>query len=230
MKAKDVMTSDVVTVAPETSISDAARTMLDHHISGLPVIHADGQLAGILTEGDLMRRAEMVTTQRPWWLTLVSTPEEQARAYTKAHGLTVKEVMTKNVATVDEADTLDAVAMLFEERGIKRAPVIRDGKIIGIVSRANLLQALAANKVGETGPNDEAIRSSILSTARKEAGIRISLVDVTVAHGVVHLWGNVGSEAERSALRVVAKNTVGVREVHDHLRLLPPSIVEREPE
>lgn len=229
MKAKDVMTTDVVTVSPEMGISDAAKIMLQHHISGVPVIDKDGKLSGILTEGDLMRRAELVTTRRPWWLTLASTPEEQAEAYTKAHGLTVKEVMTKNAATVDEGDTLDAVAMLFEERGIKRAPVMRGGKMIGIVSRANLLQALAA-KAGETGPNDEAIRSAILSIARREAGIRVSMIDVTVAHGVVHLWGNVGSEAERNALRVVAKNAAGVREVHDHLRLLPPSVVEREPE
>ena len=230
MKAKDVMTTDVVTISPEMGIPEAAKIMLKHRISGVPVIEKDGKLSGILTEGDLMRRAELVTARRPWWLTLASTPEEQAKVYTKAHGLTVREIMTKNVATVDEGDALDAVAMLFEERGIKRAPVMRGGKMVGIVSRANLLQALASNKAGETGPHDEAIRSAILSVARREAGIRVSLIDVTVAHGVVHLWGNVGSEAERSALCVVARNAAGVREVHDHLRLLPPSVVEWEPE
>jgi CBS domain-containing protein len=230
MKAKDVMTTTVVTVSPEMDISDAARIMLEHRISGVPVLEKSGKISGILTEGDLMRRAELVTTRRPWWLALVSTPEERAKAYTKAHGLTVREVMTKNVVTINEGDSLDAVAMLFEERGIKRAPVLRGGKMIGIVSRANLLQALAISKTGETSPDDEGIRSAILDTARREAGIRVSLIDVTVAHGVVHLWGNVGSEAERNAMRAVAENTSGVSEVQDHLRLLPPSLVGREPE
>jgi CBS-domain-containing membrane protein len=224
------MTADVVTVSPETSIAEAAGLMLARRISGVPVTLASGQLVGILTEGDLMRRAELVTAQRPWWLALASSPEERAANYVKSHGLKVKDVMTKDVVTVDEHAPLDQTAMLFEERGIKRAPVVSDGKVIGIVSRANLLQGLAAAKTGETGPDDAEIRSAVLSAAREEAGVRTPLVDVTVAHGHVHLWGNVASEAERQAMRVAAENTEGVRGVQDHLRVLPRTVLEWEPE
>ncbi len=230
MRAGDVMTTEVVTVSPDTGVPDLARLMLDRRISGVPVVDSAGKLVGIVSEGDLMRRAELVTERRPWWAGLAGSPEEKASAYIKAHGLTVKEIMTRDVATIDEHEPLDRIAMLFEERGIKRAPVVRDGKLVGIVSRANLLQGLAAAKTEGTGPGDSAIRAAILDTAREDAGVRASLIDVTVADGVVHLWGNVGSAAEREACCVVAQNAEGVKEVRDHLRVLPHSVVSLEPE
>ncbi|HEX9904908.1 MAG TPA: CBS domain-containing protein [Propylenella sp.] len=231
MRARDVMTADVTTVAPGASIAEAARLMLDRRISGLPVVdRSSGQLVGLLTEGDLMRRAELVTERRPWWFALTSSPEERAQAFVKAHGLKVEDVMTKEVVTIDEHEPLERIAMLFEERGIKRAPVVRDGRLIGIVSRANLLQGVAAAKIGGTGPDDSEIRSTILATAQADAGVRTPVVDVTVAGGVVHLWGNVASEAERDAIRVVAETAEGVREVHNHIRVLPPSVLEWKPE
>jgi CBS domain-containing protein len=230
MRAGDVMTTEVVTVSPETGVPDLARLMLDRRISGVPVVDSAGKLVGIVSEGDLMRRAELVTERRPWWAGLAGSPEEKANAYVKAHGLTVMEIMTRDVATIDEHEPLDRIAMLFEERGIKRAPVVRDGRLVGIVSRANLLQGLAAAKTEGTGPGDSAIRAAILDTAREDAGVRASLIDVTVADGVVHLWGNVGSAAEREACRVVAQNAEGVKEVRDHLRVLPHSVVSLEPE
>jgi CBS domain-containing protein len=228
MRASDVMTRGVVTVGPDTSVADAAKLMLDRRISGVPVVEG-GRVVGIMSEGDLMRRAELITARRPWWSAL-NSPEEKASAYTKAHGMKVRDVMTKDVATIDEHEPLDSIAMLFEARGIKRAPVLRDGKLVGIVSRANLLQGLAAGKVGQAGPDDHAIRSAILEAAQEDAGVRMSLVDVTVAHGIAHLWGNVASEAERDAVRVAAEKTKGVREVRNHLRLLPASVVTLEPE
>lgn len=230
MKARDVMTREVVTVTPETSVADAAKLMLDRGISGVPVVDGAGALVGILSEGDLMRRAELTTQSRPWWAALASSAEEKAKAYAKAHGMKVGEVMTKEVATIGENEPLDAVAMLFETLHIKRAPVVSKGKLLGIVSRANLLQGLATGVVGELGPSDSAIRSAVMATAEKDAGVRAALIDVTVSHGVVHLWGNVASEAERSALRVVAENTKGVREVRDHTRVMPPSVLAWKPE
>jgi CBS domain-containing protein len=223
VRARDVMTTDVLTVGPEMSIADTAKLMLARHISGVPVIDGSGLLAGIITEGDLMRRAELVTARRPWWLALASRPEERAMAYVKAHGLKVKDVMTKKVVAIDEHDPLDRIAMIFEEQGIKRAPVMRNGKMIGIVSRANLLQGLASGKIGDTGPSDREIKAAIITTAREDAAVRAPLIDITVTDGIVHLWGNVATEAEREAARVVAENTEGVREVQDHLRILPPS-------
>lgn len=230
MRARDVMTVDVVTVSPETSVTEVARLMLDMRISGLPVVDAAGQLVGIISEGDLMRRAELITERRPWWEALASSPEEKAHDYTKAHGMKVADVMTKEVVAIDVHEPLDRIAMLFEGKGIKRAPVVADGRLVGIVSRANLLQGLAAAKTTEAGPNDSDIRSAILETAREDAGVRASLVDVTVHSGIAYLWGNVASEAERDAVRVAAETAEGVREVRDHLRVMPPSVFVWKPE
>ena len=226
MRARDVMTREVVSVTPDTAVLEAARRMLESRVSGVPVLDG-GRVVGMITEGDLMRRAELMTERRPWWLSLASSPEQQAKAYAKAHALRVRDVMTTRVVALDEHDPLDRIAMIFEENGIKRAPVIKDGKLIGIVSRANLLQGLAMNKLSDTGPSDREIKSKIIETARDEAAVRAPLVDITVKDGVVHLWGNVASEEERNAVRVVAENTDGVRQVEDHLRVFSPTSVER---
>jgi CBS domain-containing protein len=230
MRARDIMTTNVVTVSPETDIAEAVRLMLERQISGVPVIDASGRLAGILTEGDLMRRAELVTGRQSWWINPTSSPEQEAKAYVKAHGLKVKDVMTKEVVTINEQEPLDRIAMVFEERGIKRTPVMRSGKVVGIVSRANLLRSLATKRISDAAPSDSQIRSAILTTAMEDAAIRVVLVDVTVEDGVVHLWGNTASEAEREAIRVVAENTKGVREVQNHIRVLPRSNVDYLPE
>lgn len=230
MRARDIMTTNVVTVSPETDIAEAVRLMLERQISGVPVIDDSGRLVGILTEGDLMRRAELVTGRQSWWINPISSPEQEAKAYVKAHGLKVKDVMTKEVVTINEQEPLDRIAMVFEDRRIKRTPVMRSGKIVGIVSRANLLRSLATKRISDAAPSDSQIRSAILTTAMEDAAIRVVLVDVTVDDGVVHLWGNTASEAEREAIRVVAENTKGVREVQNHIRVLPPSNVDYLPE
>lgn len=230
MRARDIMTTSVVTVSPETDIAEAVKLMLERQISGVPVIDDSGRLIGILTEGDLMRRAELVTGQQSWWINPISSPEQEAKAYVKAHGLKVKDVMTKEVVTITEQEPLDRIAMVFEERGIKRTPVLRSGKVVGIVSRANLLRSLAVKKITDPAPSDSQIRSAILATAAEDAAIRVVLVDVTVDDGVVHLWGNTASEAEREAFRVVAENTKGVKEVQNHIRVLPRSNVDYKPE
>lgn len=230
MRARDIMTTSVVTVSPETDIAEAVKLMLDRQISGVPVIDDTGRLIGILTEGDLMRRAELDTGRQSWWINPISSPEQEAKAYVKAHGLKVKDVMTREVVTINEQEPLDRIAMVFEERGIKRTPVMRSGKVVGIVSRANLLRSLATKKISDPAPSDSQIRSAILTTAMEDAAIRVVLVDVTVEDGVVHLWGNTASEAESDAFRVVAENTKGVKEVQNHLRVLPRSNVDYKPE
>lgn len=224
MRAGDVMTADVVTVTPETSVRDVARIMLERRISGVPVVE-NGRLVGLVSEGDLIGRAELSSERHPQAADPKATAEENARAYIKAHGMKAADIMSRDVVTIDEHEPLDRIAALFEARGIKRAPVLRHGKLVGIVSRANLLQGLAAAAAGGVGPDDAAIRAAVVATAVREAGVRTSLVDVTVANGVVHLWGNVASEAERNAVRVCAETTEGVREVKDHLRVLPHSVV-----
>jgi len=220
------MTTTVATVAPEMGIAEAARLMLDWKISGVPVVDGSGHLAGMLTEGDLMRRVELVTGQRPLWSAPAISSEQEAKAYVKAHGLKVKDVMTREVIAINEQDPQDRIALMFEERGIKRAPVVSDGRIVGIVSRANLLRSIAVGKTGDPVPSDSKIKSTILRTAAEAAAVRVKLVDVTVADGVVHLWGNVASEAERDAIRVVAENTDGVKEVQNHIRVLPSQSID----
>ena len=225
MKVSDVMTPKVISVVPSDRIADAIRLMLDNRISGLPVIDAAGRLVGMVTEGDLLRRAETGTTRhRARWLQFLLSPGRLADEYVHTHGRRVDEVMTCDVVTAAEATSLDTVVQLMERHGIKRLPVVRDGKVIGIVSRANLLHALVA--VGDApernGALDAVIRQRILDEIEREPwGPRYS-IDVVVRDGRVDLWGSLFEERERQALRVVAENVPGVKEVHDHMIWIEP--------
>jgi CBS domain-containing protein len=221
MRARDLMTRDVITVRPETSVKDVAQILLSHRISAVPVTSADGALIGIVSEGDLLRRAE-TGTERPksWWLDLIASPEQRASEYVKSHATHVRDVMTAKVVTIDEDTPAAEIATLLEERKIKRAPVTKDGRVVGIVSRADLLRGIATAKLDQAAPGDDAIRAAIVKRLRDEAGVRDWLMNVTVANGVVHLWGGVRSEAERRAAHVAAETAPGVCEVEDHLTIV----------
>ena len=219
------MTPGVATVRPDTTLSDAARTMIQFSISGLPVIDAAGKLVGIVTEGDLLRRAETGTERRrPRWLEFIVGPGRMAEEYVHAHGRKVEEVMTPDVITVAEEAPLQEVVRIMEERRIKRVPVISEGEIVGIISRANLVQALA--RLAEEAPpsqvNDEAIRKAILAELDKQTWAPRSMVNVIVRNGVAELWGTILDEREREALRVLAENCPGVTKVRDHLVWVEP--------
>ncbi|HWK64722.1 MAG TPA: CBS domain-containing protein [Rhizobiaceae bacterium] len=213
MKASDVMTTKVATVTPDHSVRHAAKIMLENHVSGLPVVDDGGRLIGIVTEGDLLRRSELglATVASP-----SRSPEEQARAYVKAHAWNVSGVMSDKLVTVDEDMDLAQIATLMEENNIKRVPVTRDGGLIGIVSRADLLRALASAKLDGTARGDEAIRRSILARLDENTGLAGMNISVTVSDGLVHLWGNVESEDCRIAARVVAESVRGVKGVIGH--------------
>ena len=226
MRARDVMTTKVVSVRPDAPVEEIARKLLEHRISAVPVIDANGAVVGIVSEGDLMRRPESETERHSsWWLAMLSAPEEQAAAYVKGHGRHAKDVMTRSVVTVDEDTTLEEVADILERRQIKRVPVLRDGKVAGIVSRANLLHGLVTAKATQpAAADDETIRTAILEALEREAGVRDQFINVTVSGGTVHLWGALQSEQEKSATRLVAENTEGVREIEDHLGVIPPQV------
>lgn len=230
MKAKDIMTQSVVTIAPGAPVAEAARLMLDHRVSGIPVVDDRGLLVGIVTEGDLIRRAEVLGEHRSWLLASGAPAEAQARAYVKSHGTKVADVMSRDVVSVAEGEPADAIALCLESRGIKRVPVVRDGKCVGIVSRANLLRGLAAGGLAAADSGDEALRSRIMQALSGSTGIRAQLVDVTVNRGMAFLWGSVASEAESDAARVVAETTPGIAAVRNHLRILPDSLVDYVPE
>jgi CBS domain-containing protein len=218
MRARDVMVRAVATTTPETTVEKVAGLMINLRISGVPVLDRNGQLVGIVTEGDLLRRAETGTErQRSRWSEWFSANSRLAAEYIKSHARRVEDVMTREVVTVGELADLGEIAELMETRHIKRIPVVHDGKIVGIVSRADLLQVLASGGATTADENsDGLIRERLLAELRTQKWASPAEANVVVSDGVVHFWGTVGSEEERTALRVVGENIPGVRGIEDH--------------
>jgi len=223
MQVKDVMTRNVISVAANESVLKAARLMLQNRISGLPVLDNDGELTGIVTEGDFLRRSEIGTQRRrPKWLEFIVGPGRLADEYVHTSGRKVDEIMTPDLCTVTEDDSLETVVELMERRHIKRLPVTRGGRMVGIVSRSNLMHALASLARDEQAPPgaDTPIRDRILAALGKLSWA--PRVNVVVRNGVAELWGVITDDRERRALVVAAENVPGVKEVHDHLIWVEP--------
>jgi CBS domain-containing protein len=234
MKVRDVMTKPVVSIDAEAPISFAIRLMLQKKISGLPVVDAAGNLVGVVTEGDFLRRAETGSqVAPPRWLEFLMGPGPLARDYVKAHGRKVSEVMTRDAKTVDEDTQLNDVVALMERNHIKRVPVLRGKKLVGIVSRANLLRALVSYLHPASAPanGDATIREAILRELNNERWAPVATVDAIVRQGVVTLSGFVLDEQQRAAIKVLVENVPGVRSVRDDLVWIDPmSGVTIEPE
>jgi CBS-domain-containing membrane protein len=224
MKAKNIMTSTVISVPPDTTILQAARQMLQHHISGLPVIDRTENLVGILSEGDFLRRRETQTERkRSRWLEFLIGPGKLAAEYTHSHGGKVAEVMTTDVHTVTEDTALEDIVELMERHQIKRVPVMSGDKVVGIVTRSNLMHAMVslARAEPKLGKDDSAIREKLLAEMKKESWA--PAVNVIVRDGVVELWGVIIDERQRDALKVAAENIPGVKAVKDHMVWLEPT-------
>ncbi|HET8997751.1 MAG TPA: CBS domain-containing protein [Acetobacteraceae bacterium] len=225
MIVADVMTRNVISVPPDATVEDAAKLMLQRRISGLFVVDAQGQLAGVVTEGDLLRRDELGTQRhRPWWLRLLVSPGRQAADFTRTHGRRVRDVMTQDAITVASGAPLEDVVELMEQHRIKRLPVTQDGKVTGVVSRADLLRALvvASRKEPPVGDDDRSVRERILNALDAESWAPTTSLNVTVLEGVVDLWGTITNDQERRAICVIAENTPGVKRVKDHLVFIEP--------
>ena len=225
MKVRDVMTSPVISIEPESPVLEAVHIMLQRHISGLPVVDKEGHLVGIMTEGDLLRRVETGTQhRRPRWLEYLVGPGRLADEYTRSHGRKVNEIMTADPLTVTEDTRLDEVVRLMEKRRIKRLPVVRGDEVVGIVSRANLVHALAglAREVKPAAASDKAIRDRIVAELAGQSWAPAALINVIVRDGVVELWGAITDERARAAIIVAAENAPGVRGVNDHLAWVEP--------
>lgn len=226
MKAGDIMTAHPVTVRPQTSVMEAVQLMLQKQFSGLPVVDDQGTIVGIVTEGDLLRRSETGTQRRrPRWIEFFIGPGRLASEYAHASGRKIEQVMTRTVLTIDEDTPLDEIVNIMERHRIKRLPVVRDGRVVGIVSRANLLRALAS-VAGETKPttvDDASIRDRLNAELDKAPWAPAAMVDVVVRNGVVHLWGTIIDERQRQGIRVAAENTPGVKAVEDHLVWVEPT-------
>ncbi|HEY8873851.1 MAG TPA: CBS domain-containing protein [Stellaceae bacterium] len=230
MNVADIMTRQVISVTPQTTIAEAAQLLLDNRISGLPVVDPGGAVVGIVTEGDLLRRVETGTQRRhSHWLEFLIAPGRLAREYTDANARNVGEVMSAEVVSVTPGDALPEVIRLMEHHHVKRLPVIEAGRLVGIVSRANLVRALLrnlaeppGNAAGDAVAGDADIQGRIVAEiARQPWGPRAS-VDVRVKDGTVELYGTITDERERTALRVLAENHPGVKAVLDHLVWVEP--------
>ena len=229
MRAIDVMTSEVLTVDENASVTAVAKLLAERGISAVPVVDAENRVIGVVSEGDLLHRAETGTERRrSWWLEMMASTNQLAGDYVKSHSQKVKDVMTRDVISVIEMTPVAEIAVLLETNRIKRVPVVRDGKLVGIVSRANLVRALAMTideQASGTEPDDRSIRDKLLAELKAQRWAEVSPANVTVKDGVVHLWSSYLSEQEKRALVVAAENTPGVRRVEDHMRPVPAYLV-----
>lgn len=223
MNAADVMTANVITVTPDTTVPELVNLLLSRNISGAPVIDEAGTLVGIVTEADLMRRAELGTERRRGaWLSFFTGSATMAGDYVRSHATKVRDIMSPGVVAVGRDTPLSEVADLMEERHVRRVPVVEAGRVVGIVSRANLLRAWASRAV-DAAPataDDAAIRAELLRELTQQSWSRRPENSVVVTDGVVHLWGLAGTEEEKRALELAAETTRGVRGVRDHIVVL----------
>ncbi len=222
MLAREVMTPNPISAPPTMSVEDCARLLLEKRISAMPVVDAAGGVIGIVSEGDLMRRREAGTERRySWWLELVSDPQTMARDFVKSGGHKVSDVMTRQVVSVTEDTALAAVAGILEKHRIKCVPVVRDGKLVGIVSRADLVRALLVNRPAPSPStaSDADIRDHFLARLDKEPWGPRSYVNIIVNEGKVELWGFAGSPDEARAIGLLAEDVPGVRGVVNNVRV-----------
>ena len=225
MQARDIMTTSVISVPLEGQIEDAVRLMLDHNISALPVVDAEGDLKGLVSEGDLMRRVrETDRPRRSWWLEVLAGASDSAQDFVKLKSHRVEDVMTRDVVSVEEDTNVAEIARLLEKHRIKRVPVVRFDKVVGIVSRANLLHALSALQGGvlpEPSEDDRVLRAKIEEALKEVPGAAVNLINYTVDKGNVAVWGVADSDFEENAIRVAVENVPGVRTVEVHMGRLP---------
>jgi CBS domain-containing protein len=226
MQAKDIMTRDVATVSPSANVREIAKLMASKRLSGLPVVTSDGRPVGMLTASDLLHRVETGTEKRSSWFTsFFSNPDDMARQYAKAHGLKAHEVMSRHVISVRDDADLSEVADVLDRNRLKRVPVVRDGSLVGIVSRSDLVRVLSEASVGQAiAPSDDAaVQNAIWQAIRKQTWLNSGYVNITVKDGVVEAWGMVGSQEQRNALMVLVEEAAGAARVEDHLKVGTPN-------
>lgn len=231
MFAKDIMTTNVITVTPEAPVAEIAKLLIDRRISAAPVVDGGNKLIGIVSEGDLVHRIRGDhELPRSWWLTLVGDPADVPSEYIKFHGSTAKDVMTENVQTVTEFTSIAEIAEVLESNKIKRVPVVKDGILVGIVSRANIIQVLIAKgeeDLPKVNASDQEIRAKLLQELDQHAWASTATMNVVVDDGVVRFWGFVESDDAREALKLAAENVPGVKSVESNLGVsaAPPDYI-----
>jgi CBS domain-containing protein len=222
MKALDVMVRDVVTVRPDDTVADAVRLLAEHDVSALPVVDIDDNVVGVISEADLVHREEIGTEKhRSWWLEAMTPASTLAGEFAKSHGRRVEEVMSTDVVSAAEDTPLGEIATILERYRIKRVPILRGGKLVGVVSRSNLIQALASSRAptaaGSGADADRKIRSELLDRLGYQDWTDFGERNIIVNSGIVHLWGLVGSQEEHKALIALAEGVPGVVSVADEM-------------
>ncbi len=226
MRVREFMTRGVVTVRPETAVHAIAALMVEKRISGMPVVDDGGRLIGIVSQGDLLHRAEVGTErQHKWWLRVFGDPNTLAREFSKAHGLKAQDVMSQKVVAIGPDAEFREAADLMDKHGLKRLPVLEDGRLIGIFTRYDLVRALTQKTIAKSTRRvgDDALYKALNERIHKQSWLNGNLINVAVDDGVVQFTGFVHSTDQRHALRVLAEATDGVLRVEDRLRLSMPA-------
>jgi CBS domain-containing protein len=236
MLARDIMSSPVISVRPDATVMDAITLMLERKLSGLPVVDAEKQLVGIVSEGDFLRRFELGTeVQRPRWIEFLRGPGRAAEEFARTHGRKVDEVMSTDVVSADAAAPLSDIVGLMQRKNVKRIPIVDEARIVGIITRADVLKALAlqATKPGLTIGDDSSIKAAVLSACEQQSWAPRALIAIDVKNGIVEYSGTIFDERERQGLKVIAENIPGVRAVRDRLVWVEPisgNVLEAPPD
>jgi CBS domain-containing protein len=224
MQAQEAMTKDVVTVGPETAVGDVAGLLVRHRISAVPVVSEDGRVVGIVSQTDLGHRSETATEKkRKWWLEAFADPDAKAREFIKSHALKARDIMSRIVISVAPEASLAEVADVLDSHRIRQVPVMKDGKLVGMVSRADLVRKLAEVKIAAPAarPDNGALQKAIWERIKAQSWLRAGYVNIVVKDGVVELWGAVDTADQRRALRVLVEGVPGVVRVEDRVGVLP---------
>lgn len=225
MQAADIMTKSVITIRPENTVQELARILLENRISAVPVVDENGKLQGIVSEGDLVRRAEIDTDEpRSWWLDLFASSATRQERFVKSHGRRVSDVMTRNPLTIEPETSLAEIATILEKNGIKRLPVMDNDAVVGIVSRANILHGLVAMKpqVAAASTDDRALREAVqMAIADADVTAGSAYLNIVVRDGVAVIIGSVSNEQEEHAILVAAETVPGVTAVENRLGRVP---------
>ena len=225
MKAQDIMTRDVTTVSPDTSVRDIAALMMEKHISGVPVLTNNGKIIGMVSQSDLLHRAELGTERKhKWWFRTFADSNALAREYAKAHGLKAHDIMSRYVVSVRDDAELRDVADILDSHRIKRVPVVQEGRLVGIITRGDLVRALSQVQISKAAKkiDNAALHKTLHDRIRTQPWINDSYINLTVNDGVVELWGFVVSTDQQAALRTLVEETEGVSRVEDKLSVAGP--------
>lgn len=224
MNAQEAMTRDVITVGPEATVGEIAGLLVRHRISAVPVVSNDGGVVGIVSQTDLGHRSETGTEKkRKWWLDFFADADARAREYIKSHGLKAQDVMTRFIVSVSKTASLSEVAEVLDTHRIRQVPVMEGGKLMGMISRADLVRKLAEVRVAAPArrPENGALQKAIWDQIKAQPWLKSAYMNLAVKDGVVELWGAVDSDEQRRALRVLVEGVSGVQKVENNVALFP---------